>query len=249
MTSSMQQLKISCHHGDIHHQNNLPRVERLIETYPEIDIYEIDFISLDDKIISSHDYDMNVIKQGSELDEWVRVVVLAHKKILWLDIKENLALYCACGFEKFDHRALFRALQKVRDTATMDLTPYIWIGCQDVTLRYKIFKKNGKLVQPWQMILDMPTVSSYIAQRVTPKWARCYLREAVCDDFRATAYEKFPIISIDQSFFQSRDEIKEFIRSLGLTPQTVIVLNSFDRSVAPITMKNHYIVMQYDYTA
>ena len=245
----MQQLAISCHHGDIHHQNNLARVERLIETYPEIDIYEIDFISLDDKIISSHDYDMNVIKQGSTLDEWVRVVVLAHKKILWLDIKENLALYCACGFEKFDHRALFRALQKVRDAATMDLTPYIWIGCQDVTLRYKIFKKNAKLAQPWQMILDMPTVSSYIAQRVTPTWARCYLREAVCDDFRATTYEKFPIISIDQSFFQSRDEIKEFIRSLGLSSQMVIVLNSFDRSVAPITMKNHYIVMQYDYTA
>lgn len=239
---------ISCHHGDINHQNNLGAAEALIERFPEIDVFEIDFISLSDEIISSHDYDINVICHGSRLEEWVASVVIKSKKILWLDVKENLGIYCACQFERFDYKLLFRKLKKIRESTGMDITPYVWIGCQDVTLRHKIFKRNKRLTQPWQLMLDMPTVSGYVAQRLMPQWARCYLRDWVCDDFRETPYEHFAVLSIDQSFFLTRDEIKQFIKSLKVSPQTIIVVNSFSRDVRPLKVNNCRVVMQYDYT-
>jgi hypothetical protein len=244
----MERLNISCHHGDIHHQNNLSKVKKLVKHYPEIDIFEIDFISFDDKIISSHDYNMSVIKEGSVLEKWVQFLVIEKRKILWLDIKENLTIYMNCGFEKFDTHLLFSKLKSLRRLASFDITPYIWIGCQEIPVRQSIVEKNKRLSRPWQLILDMPTVPSYMLQRITPNFARGYLREMICHDFMESGYEEYSILTIDQSFFLSREEIISFIKSLKLEKETKIVINSFDRSVEPIRIKNHYIIMQYDYT-
>lgn len=246
----MDRLNISCHHGDIKKQNNLTRAKQLMKKYPEIDIFEIDFISYEGKVISSHDYNETAIKNGSSLEKWVKYVVVDHRKVLWLDIKENLDIYFCLAYGKFDHLALFDRLEKLKTRYghEVDITSYIWIGCQEKSLRRAICKKNKTVGECWQIIFDMPTVSSYIWHKITPECMLPYLMESVCDEFHQSDYVKYNIISIDQSFFPTRKDIKDFIKSLIVDNHTIIVINSFDRSVKPIQVDDYYIVMQYDYS-
>jgi hypothetical protein len=242
-----QQLKISNHHGNLKNQNNLKDTKAIIERYGgEIDIYEVDFVHDRGKIISSHDYEEGKIAMGSSLRRWIKLIIIQNQKVLWIDVKENLAIFISCGYGKFSTSALYDTLngerKKIMDRGGIDIKPYIWIGCQEPDLHEDLFHARDG----WTVILDMPRVTNYILQYI-PCIPKSYLRDKVCDESRHSDYRNYDVITIDQSFFFSVGEIKKFIWSLKLDSNTKIVINSFERSVEPIEMKNHYIIMQYNY--
>ena len=248
-------LAVSNHHGDVNRPNNLNRAKKINRAHgDEIDIYEIDFVSFHGQIVSSHDYNHEMIGEGSPLEEWIAYFVVKKRKILWIDVKENLAIYMACGFERFDCGALFTVLEAMRDRVRhqhpeLDLAHYIMIGCQERTLHHNIVSQNRRQHDKrWRVILDSPGVWSYFAQYVTPTCLKARLCDHVCQEFRESNYREYDAISIDQSFFLSRRDIIAFIRSLRLPPETMIIVNSFERDVPALRLANHYIVMQYDYT-
>jgi hypothetical protein len=252
---------ISNHHGDVQRPNELVRA-KLVERHwgHEIDMYEIDFVSYHGRLLSAHDYDVDQMTRGSPLEEWLDFVVAERRKILWLDVKENLAIYMACGFAQFDCAALFQTLAHKRDQfinatgGALDLTDYVIIGCQEPALHARIVAKNRRLARrhhySWRMILDAPSVASYYWQYVLPSFLKPWLRDWMCQDFARSNYRHYAVISIDQSFFESRAEILDFIRSLRLGGSgTMIIVNSYARSEPRLQLDDHHIVMQYDYTS
>jgi hypothetical protein len=246
---------ISSHHGDYRRENNLVAAVRVAEIFEEIDIYEIDFVSVGKRVISSHDYEEEAIANGSPVEEWIREFVVKRGKILWLDVKENLTLLMNCGYGKFGVRALFHRLETEwkeaanRPQNPVDIRTRIWIGCQDVSLRERLFEYNQRRCGGrWHQILDMPTTTAYILQRITPPCFTSLLCEYVCRESRESDYRDFDLLSVDRSFFPGRKAMKAFILSLELRPDVLVVLNSFGRNQKPIILPNHRIAMQYDYT-
>jgi len=240
-------LKISNHHGDLNKPNNLKATREIITQYGhEIDIYEIDFVSSHGRIISSHDYEGEKIRSGSTLEKWIREVVINNRKILWADIKENLPIFFSCGYGKFDTDALFNSLNDARkwvlENKDFDIQPYIWLGCQEPELHEEICHRKGD----WTVILDMPRVNNYILQYI-PFIPKSYLRDKICQESKESSYRDYSIITIDQSFFFTRKEIKDFIKSLKLAKDTKVVINSFEKSVRPIDVDGLEIIMQYNY--
>lgn len=241
----------SCHHGDIKKENNLAAVKKLEEVYGrEIGIYEIDFISFHGEIYSSHDYTTEAIQNENKLSAWIEYVVIERKKILWLDVKENYWFYLNCGFERFCVTTLMERLKSAwtfcQKKYSVDIVPLVWIGCQERSVHAQIRRENrGK----WQMILDLPTVNTYIVRKLTLGLLGDLYLEKVRNDYLESPYKKYKIITLDQLFFRSIEEILWFIQSLRLPSDITIVVNSFPLSVPPLTLKNHHIITQYDYSA
>lgn len=244
-------LKISAHHGHIDYPNNLKRALDVIDKNNTPDIIEIDFVSFGDSIISSHDYDIDVINCGNILEDWIMEMVVHRGKILWIDVKENLFIHFNCMYSKFDVPLLFRILQLVRRSVFQDkklnITPFIWIGCQDKDLFNSLIQENDTMKHPWKMILDMPTVSSYIYQYLTPNCFNHLLEDMVIEEFRNKPVRQYDVIAIDQSFFYSLSSMTKFIKTLKLRPDTHVILNSFSNHEEAPVIKNINIIMQYDY--
>jgi Fe-S-cluster formation regulator IscX/YfhJ len=241
---------ISAHHGNKRKENNLRAALQLIEDHPEVDVYEIDFVTHHGLIISAHDYADEAIKNGSLLSAWIDHFIAGHKRTLWLDIKENLSLYFHWCHEKFDESLLYDELERsLLLYPNIDITRYVWIGCQDVDLRQRLWDYNERHCKgKWQMILDMPTAPNYVAQLLLPclgSWVRDAVCEQVEQELIDTSYRLF---SLDQSFFHSMREMKRFLRTLTFPPNSTLVLNSFaDRSIRAPHIERVHIVMQYDY--
>lgn len=237
----------SCHHGDINQQNNLEAALRVADKFPEVDIYEIDFVCDGKRIVSSHDYNSDKIAQGSELVDWVEAIVVARRKILWIDVKQNMDFFFAWDYGTFDAVSMFTRLAEARLKWGSDqLNGRIWIGCQDVVLREQIVELCRS--DAWSFILDIPTISGYVAKCLTPHCLAPKLPTFIEKQMRHTDYHQANIISIDRSFFSGPKELKRFVVSLHLRPGVIVVLNSFPLSQQPILIEDHRIVMQYDYT-
>ena len=237
----------SCHHGDINDQNNLEAALRVADEFPEIDVYEIDFVCDGKRIVSSHDYNSKMIECGSELEKWIDAIVVGRGKILWIDVKQNLDFYFAWSYGTFDALSMFARLAEARLKWGSDvMNRRIWIGCQDVALREQIMALCQS--DDWPFILDIPTISGYIMKCLTPHCLTPKLPTFIEKQMRHTDYQHEDIISIDRSFFSGPKELKRFVVSLHLRPGVTIVLNSFPRTQQPIHIEDHRIVMQYDYT-
>lgn len=243
--------KISAHHGHVDYPNNLSHAVAVIEEYREIDIVEIDFVSFGDDIVSSHDYDIDIISFGSVLQDWIESIVVEHRKILWIDIKENLFIYLNWMYNTFNVPLLLRKLQLIRriiyKDRGCDITPYVWIGCQDGDLLNHIIRENDTMKHPWKIMLDMPTVSSYIYQHISPPCFSRLLEDMVIDEFKNKPVRQYDIIAIDQSFFNTMTSLIQFIKSLNLRPETNVILYTFKERVDAPRIKNINIIMQYDY--
>jgi len=242
---------LSAHHGDHQRDNNLRGAIRVADVFEEIDIYEVDFVSVGKRLVSSHDYNEEAIANGSDVEEWIQEFAVRREKILWLDIKQNLDLYLNCGYSKFRVSLLFHKLEHERKMYAdqVDIRRRIWIGCQDGELRERIIEHNRTFCGGrWHIIWDMPTITGYILQRITPSCFSSLLCDFICRESRESRYQEFDIVTIDRSFFSGRKPLIRFILSLELRPDVLIVLNSFGRQTKPVVVPNHRIVMQYDYT-
>lgn len=246
----------SCHHGDFKKENNLRAVKSVERKYGgEIGIYEIDFLSFHGDIYSSHDYNIKAIQNGSKLKEWIEFIIFQKRKILWLDIKENYRFSFNCGFERFDTEVLFSRLEEARDfyrTFDFDITPFVWLGCQEVDLHREIIVYNKRLQKSgkkkWEIILDMPSVESYIWRILTFSQLNHWIVNNIRNQYFDGHYGKYHIITIDKIFFYSREEILDFIQSLNLSKGMKIIVNSFPLSEPPLQLQGHHIITQYDYT-
>ena len=224
--------RLSCHHGNAARENDLEEAVRVADAFPEIDVFEIDFLTHRRLLISAHDYSERVIRRGSRLSSWLRELVVKRGKTLWIDVKENLALYFHWCHEHFDAQLLFECLEEAR-AVDAAVVARVWVGCQDETLREALIEYNAvQCAGRWTIILDMPMAPAYVAQFFAPECLRGALQESVCEDFEHHQYERFDVISLDQSFFTSRKALKAFIRSLRLAPHVLVVLNSFARDQA-----------------
>ncbi len=251
----LRQPRLSAHHGDIARPNQLQPALEVAERWPEIDVFEIDFVDAGGphkRIVSSHDYDDGMIAQGSELEQWLLEICVRRRRILWIDVKQNLDLYFNWAYGRFHSRRLVRRLEAAamaHANEMPDLRHYVWIGCQDERLRAELEKDLKPL--GWRFILDMPCVSGYVAQRLLGCcWASC-VRTHVEEQFRETTYKEHQVLSIDKDFFKGPGglrELRRFILSLGLRPDQLLVLNSFPLSQQRLQLEDHAIVMQYDYT-
>jgi hypothetical protein len=245
---------LSSHHGDYRRPNVLADALRVTDTYEEIDIYEVDFVSDGARIISSHDYEEEAIARGSPMEEWVREFVVKRRKVLWLDIKENLALFFSWGYAKFSPRLLFHKLNTewkaaVNGAEELDIRSRVWIGCQEPGLRERLRNYNDRYCGGrWRMMYDMPDITAYILQRVTPHCMEQWLFDYVEAQARSSEYAQFDLLSLDRAFFTGPNAMKRFLLSLELRPGTLVVLNSFSRKQEPLTLPGLTIVMQYDYT-
>jgi hypothetical protein len=216
--------------------------------HPEIDIYEIDFVTAPDgRIVSSHDYAAEAIADGSDVLLWIEAIVVERGKVLWLDVKENLDLYFAWQYGTFDHALLFAQLAEARKKWPSAALPQrLWLGCQDVALRKIIRRRCDE--DGWQFIMDMPAVSGYVWQRLASWCCAPRVNQLVGRQMLHSDYQSAAIISIDRTFFASPKELKRFVRALQLKPGVIVVLNSFPLSREPILVEDGRIVMQYDYT-
>lgn len=246
-------LQRSCHHGDVTQPNQLGPARAVLRRYGEIDVVEVDFISFRGEIVSAHDYALEQIERGATLQAWVDLVVVQHRKVLWLDVKENCWWYCNWMYGQFDARALFRTLRRLRvqllrASPPLDLHHYIWIGCQQLALRDTLVRMNRWHKHRFTLMLDAPTLWGYVAQRLLPyDCARPLLSAWLADELRHTDRTPFDVLSIDQSFFASDAELTRFLASLRLRAGTRVVLNSYARRVAPLRVPGVQVIMQYDY--
>jgi hypothetical protein len=246
----------SAHHGDYRAPNELLPALLVADRHPEIQVFEIDFVDAggpQKRLVSSHDYDERAIARGAELEQWIDELVVKRGRLLWLDCKQNLDLYFAWQYTKFHPRRLMRRLEAARARLAeqgADLTRFVWIGCQDCGLRAQLLAENERLPEGkrWRFILDMPTVESYVWQRIVPHCWRWRVYQQAYDAFRETDYQAYDVISLDRTFFDGPSELKRFVRSLKLRPSVLVVLNSFPLRQAPVELEDHAIVMQYDYT-
>ena len=238
----------SCHHGDFEAPNELAAALRVSAAFPEIDVFEIDFVCDGTRIVSSHDYASEAIARGSALPEWIEAIVVERGRTLWLDVKENLDIQFAWAYGKFDAALLFTQLAEAGKKWGLErLRHRIWVGCQEAALRRTLMK--GCETNGWHFILDMPSASAYVCQMVTPRCCVPQLNAFVDRQMHATNYHQCDIISIDKDFFKGSKELKRFVAALNLRPGVIVVLNSFPRSQSPLLLEDHRIVMQYDYTA
>jgi len=258
-----KQIKVSCHHGDINNPNQLFYVEKLIERENDfIDIYEIDFVMFKNKIISSHDYDIDMIYKGSELIKWIDLIIIKNNKILWIDIKENLSIFCN-SYNQFNIYLFFKQLEIIRkkiiNDINLDIINFIWISCQETNLYDKIIEINNKKQRPnsvtqeirenkWIIVYDIPSIDSYIYQIILGTIGlNCIINDSVYNKYIQLDLTQYKYISIDQSFFYDIHDLLEFINRLILSKNTNIVLYNFKLNIPPITIPDYNIIMQYDF--
>lgn len=244
------QVRISAHHGLLSRPNELKAAKRLCQQRKEIDCLEIDFVTFRGEIISSHDYDEQTIARGSPLGEWLEYVA-THQLVLWIDVKQNEWFYFNGMYGTFDVHLFFQALREARrfiwKEYQVNITHYVWIGCQNCLLREALQEANGKLKNPWQLVLDLPFVKSYVYKALLPTCMASTLARLAEEEILNSPYKRFPIISIDRDFFSDEETLIDFLRELRLKRGTRVILNSFPRSVKPIEVNGLDIVMQYDY--
>lgn len=246
---SVQQVRLSCHHGHALYPNNLEETRRIIRQHGEIEIFEIDFISVDDQFISSHDYTEEGVQNGSSLAEWVAYLVVQERRTLFIDVKARLSfstvILCGAKFQSF---LFFRELARLRKCyrKQLDIGERIWIGCQDGDLREELMQVNEsqKLSERWQFITDCPRTYSYLAQMLLPQWLSNWFMQTYYGNYDYSADD---LVALDRSFFASNAELEEFIERSKIRHDATLMLYSYVRSEQVPQTEHCRLIIQYDY--
>jgi len=237
--------EISAHHGYTNRSNELAPTINLIQSNPDIDIIEIDFIYNDGIFISSHTYDAADIAVGSNLVEWIEKIV-PMKKILWLDIKDTeLSIFTAFA-GKFDVSHFFKILnsqwKKLLDRG-IRLQDWLIMSSQYEHIQRKLIKRNPG----YTIVHDLPFAPAYVAQRITPTCMDTALDYFVKEyiESETNTYGSNQIVCLDISFFESVDHLVEFIKKINVN--TFIVYSLSLDNETDIQIPGKKIIYQYDY--
>ena len=238
---------ISCHHGDIDHQNNIEAAVYILHDNPDIDIMEIDFVLYGKELISSHDYSAHSILNGATLLEWIELVIIKEKKVLWIDLKPKIDLSVFFwSIAKEEVNCLSILLDEACSRWGIWIRPYILMTSQDPTITHEI---EQTLSRNYQIVADIPNMSSYVWQDILPFGLQGWLDDSVYDHFmNRYDFSRHPIVAIDKSFFgHSVKRVLRFIYDSSIKEGTTIIIYNF-KVGAPIVRDPLYnIVMQYDF--
>lgn len=246
----------SCHHGDIKNENNFDAVKRLLkkDKEREIGIVEIDFVYRHDRIISSHDYTEESILHGSDIEDFIELVVIEQKRILWCDIKSHIDFFSLLSCDPrhlFDYHLLFSILNKAKEEeeTTVEIEKYIFLSSQDKTVEDYLRRVNEteECHGRWVIISDIPYQNHYIPRylglSISNETVNNYVQEYFLNyHFMAN------IVCIDQSFFSTVDELIRFIETSAIPKETILILYTFPLTVKRIKIEGRRVIMQYDYT-
>src|ERR1700744_684801 len=208
-----QQVRISAHHGDVERPNQLKAARRVLRQNPEIQCLEIDFVSFQGEIVSSHDYALEAIEQGAPLLQWMRLC--AEKQlVLWIDVKQNEWFYFNAMYGEFDVALFFEKLKESRRLLQrelqVDMRDWVWIGCQNCALRDAIHAKNRRAKHRWHLVLDLPFIKSYVYKALLPRCMPRTLARLAEEEIYNSDYEHYKVLSLDQVFFATHDMLVGF---------------------------------------
>lgn len=248
----MNRVRIAAHHGDSRNQNNLEAARRVLETHPEIDIMEIDFILYCKELISSHDYTAEGVLNGSPLRDWIEMVVIQYGKTLWIDVKPLIALSAlfwsiaeevtACLYTILAEQALY-----AKQSHNITLRNYLFITSQDPAIKLELETRNK---EGWLIAIDVPAMRSYIWQALLPPGLQEWLNDSIYNALtRNYDFSRDSIVAIDKTFFDGNlKRLFRFIETSNIQPGTTIILYTFDGDMPPLKSDQYHIVTQYDYT-
>lgn len=249
----------SCHHGHADHQNNLARAADVLKRHDdEIGVIEIDFVNVRDDFISSHDFSVTNIKAGSSLIDWVKLVVVKHEKVLWIDLKSHhdfLGLFCCDTRFKTDCKLLFKVLSRIRKIVKRRIESHVWISCQDSDVKDQLvrFNNNSHSRGRWIIVNDIPFVGNYLQQYVLPLG---WLTRSMTSTFREYDFSETtslanpnPVVCIDRLFFATTQKLIDFIEDSSIPLGATVLLYTFGADQEPLHIEGYEIIMQYDYVA
>lgn len=249
----------SCHHGHADHQNSLKKATDVLKRHDaEIGFMEIDFVNVRDNFISSHDFSQTNIDAGSALIDWVKLVVVKHEKVLWIDLKSHhdfLGLFCCDTRFKTDCKLLFKVLSRIRKIVKRRIETHIWISCQDSDVKDQLvhFNNNSHSRNRWIVVNDIPFVGNYLQQYILPHG---WLTRMMINTFReydfgetASVLKPHPVVCIDRSFFATTQKLIDFIEDSSIPLGATVLLYTFEADQQPLHIEGYVIIMQYDYVA
>lgn len=214
----------SAHHGYINKPNNLMYTLDLLNRNPDIDMVEIDFVYINNKYISSHSYEEEEVKNGSELEEWVEHIVKL-KKVLWIDLKDTESSLFFPSLSKLNINKLILTLNKLT-LIYPSLFNYILISCQypHIYKKLKTFKHHFTIIQ------DCPAANYYLLNYFTSFFNTDIIKEIDNN-----------IIAIDKNFIPN---IPEFVNQIN---SYFIIIYNNDQDDLIYVFNNKHVIYQYNY--
>lgn len=239
---------ISAHHGYIDCENELGPTITLLNKHPEINMIEIDFVYINEKFISSHDYDDDSISRGTEMSIWFDNFIKLGI-IIWIDIKESNWSILSDKFSKFDVNKFYLQLELQRKKFLQQniiLENQILISCQYDNIKEKLFILNNN--NTYLLAHDLPLVDSYIAQTVAPSFFDekiNYMVQESMQDFINYSTTNLYIVCLDITFFNSIDDLIAFINKINVS---IVILYSMEISDSIlISGSDKQFIYQYNY--
>lgn len=232
----MDAISVSAHHGCANRENQLLPTLNLLHQHPEIGMIEIDFVYHNKQFISSHDYSEENISLGSTLEEWI-VAMIPLGKILWIDIKDTIASIPSADFIRFNVAKFYKHLERLEDKHP-DLKHYILLSCQYINVLNRLVEMN----HGYTIIHDVPGDYAYILYELFPlSMIKSYVH------YRMMKYlkDKSGIVCIDHIFFESFEELYEFI--LNLTQKVIVVYSYETFDSGKHTIPGKHVIYQYNY--
>jgi hypothetical protein len=230
--------KTACHHGASHRPNHLSSACEVLRKHPEIEIVEIDFVTVSGVVLSAHDYSDESIDQGSPLSEWVEQVVISQRRILWLDLKENLSLLST----PFDCTLLSTTLTQLFTQHKGDLQHRLLLSSQSVELANRLhpIRREG-----WSLLMDVPSAMHYVRDYL-PLCTQEFINQAALEQLRDIDLRREMWLAVDVSFFASVESLSAVLRSnTTLSPaNTRIILYTAPQ---PLTVDGYRVTTMLDY--
>jgi hypothetical protein len=233
---------ISAHHGCINRENELGPTIELLTAHPEINIIEIDFISHEGKFISSHDYELETIKKGSELSEWLNHIIPLNK-IIWIDIKDSNSSIISKELSVFDIDKFFDLIQTEKEkflNQGTQLKDYLIISSQYESITKKIYEK-----QNLQIAYDVPYDYAYAMRTVVPSVMENLLNRLIQKLILSDVADVPNIVCLDISFFVTETELVDLINKLRA--RTIILYTLKNGQQMNLNITNKQIIYQHDF--
>jgi hypothetical protein len=233
----LKNVNISCHHGKITKENQLYEAINIIKNNTEIDIIEIDFVCVNDEFISSHDYNDDMIKHGSILENWIHFIML-YNKILWIDLKDIIPSILI-NYSYINVELLYNKLNNMKKIYP-NLNNHIIIGCQFQHGYNNLIKNNNN---DYLIIKDTPSCSIYLIDFFTPACLK-YILNDIAVDYIVKELNDEKYVAIDKRFINNTKTLIDIIDKIDAL---VIIIYNYARDESILNIKNKHIIYQYNY--
>jgi len=236
---------ISAHHGYVDRSNRLDECIYLSERNPDIDMFEIDFVTYNNAIISAHDYEEPTILSGSFLSDWIRHFV-PRGKIIWIDLKDTIESLFFQSASRFDTSLFFRTLDFERRRLSadqIDLRDWILLSSQFPHVQRIL----SSVSSDYQIISDLPSIATYLTKDIVPSFLTKPINALINSSIKTELrdLDNTSIIALDSSFFSDTTTLIDFIKDLS--QETIIIYSlRFDDSF-DLNIPGKKIISQYDY--